>query len=151
MKRLWGIEQPGDADVALDISRGSEIVEAIKTTGITAPRILEVACGSGRVSQRIKDLMPKAEVLATDICSYPEWDDLTIETKQMSTQDILDSDKRYYDFVVFLNSYRAWSGPDKEAFDEWMKIHALYFISSGIDGERIGMDAKENPMIMKHI
>jgi hypothetical protein len=90
--------------------------------------IVELACGSGQVISKLKELT-NAHCIGVDIQEHPFWKESKAE---MIKEDIMDFIKRkgQYDTIIMLNSFRNWNMPEKTEFENWLKGHAKKFITS---------------------
>lgn len=136
-ERIWGLEPTYDAGRVL------QIYDAIKPLPIKS--VVDIACGTGIIGDCLSWV--GYQVRLFDIVSYPEWKHLRVFPGILNVYNFLEEVTRY-DLVLFLNSYRNWD--DKELFNDWLKNHASYFITSG-DGPNnnykvIGKDVKNHDL-----
>lgn len=137
-ERIWGIENE------YDTGRIAYIYEFIKGLGLKDFSLMDVACGQGMIADGIGYLFPEAKVEQFDIFYYPEWNHLRVKPQCIDLEGFIKQGRRY-DIVLFLNSYRNYDGKQREKFDEWVRGHAKYFITSGGqfgNPEIIGKDVK---------
>lgn len=133
--RHWGIQEfyaPG---------RMIQIAEALKKLELKPDfSLVDMACGHGLIADGLKWVFPEAKISQFDLGSYEEWQHLEVHPYNLDVDEMMKRDERY-DVVLFLNSYRNWE--QQEQFNDWVKHHAQFFITSGSsleNGELIGMD-----------
>lgn len=144
--RIWqndGKEEPNrGANIIIELTRlhnANKLSEAFQ--------ILDIAAGNANVLAEIKHAFPKCKAEAIDIVPFPEWDRHDFPCIPMALQEFIHKDNRQYEVVMMLNSYRNWTGPEKEEFDRWIYSHAKFFVTS-FSGKFIGTDTNDFPMIM---
>jgi len=122
---IWGINKN------YDTYRIVPIYSALKELDLPSDfKIVDIACGHGIIIDAVSSLFKECRALAVDIQEYPEWAHLGVNKKVIPLQEFI-KQGRQFDVVMMLNSYRNWSGKDKDEFDEWLKNNVKYFITLG--------------------
>jgi len=141
--RHWGIQDQYAQ------GRMIEIAIALKKLELKSDfRLVDIACGHGLIADGLKWVFPDAKIEQFDYTDeYPEWSHLSVKPYNLDVETLMKRDDKdeHFDVVLFLNSYRNWTMQNE--FNEWLKNHARYFITSGReDGEVIGMDTVNKPL-----
>jgi hypothetical protein len=143
--KYWNTEPNYDPGRMIQIARALE--------GIEWKSLVDIACGEGIIAEGLSWIFKEKEISQFDIKSYPEWKHLRVRTEEKDLVDFIKED-RHYDVVLFLNSYRNGNegfGEVKDEFDAWLKRNAVYFITSGTDGDVIGEEVKGHNLIIRKV
>lgn len=128
------------------INRARDIISALEKLKLPESfRIVDIACGNGKIISEIKQAFPNCEAYGNDILDFDWGKDVTFICAPL--QEFIKNNKGF-DVIIMLNSYRNWEGKEKDDFDVWLKQNTKYFITSlpWTNVETIGKDTWDTDM-----